>query len=178
LAWADQHTWGRFVEALSPAPGERILDVGAGKGRVAARVHEASKSEVFAVDPNTDRVSVMKHDFPAVQSSVASAESLPFSDAYFDKVYTTMALHHFADLDKAGREVARVLKQGGSFTVVEIDPRSGRAKLFRFFGRFNGEHMNMMSGEQVAARLESAAAFKSVRSASLGYAYLVQLMRT
>jgi ubiquinone/menaquinone biosynthesis C-methylase UbiE len=178
LAWASKSGRDRFIEMLSPEAGERILDVGAGKGKVASRVLEASNlAEVYAVDPNEKRVATIRRDFPKVKSSVAGAESLPFPDGYFDKVYTTMALHHFANLDQATREVARVLKPGGVLTVVEVDPSSGRAKLFRFFGRLSGEHMNLMKGDQLAARLGSSSLFAMTHSASLGYAYLIQLTR-
>lgn len=178
MAWASRAGKDRFIQMLSPAAGEKILDIGAGKGALANSVLQASnQSEVYAVDPDEKRVAAMKRGLPLIRSSVASAERLPFPDGFFDRVYTTMALHHFADLDQAAREVARVLKHGGVFTVVEVDPRSGRAKLFRFFGRLNGEHMNLLSQEELAARLRSSNLFTLATSATLGYAYLVQMTR-
>lgn len=175
---AAKSNWELFSDALSPASGERILDIGAGKGSVAQRVLEASKgAEVYAVEPNEKKVAAIKRNFPAIRSSVAGAESLPFPDSYFDKAYTTMALHHFADLDKALAELTRVLKPGGSFVILEVDPGSAKGMMFRFFGRIMGEHMNLMTEEQLKARLRSAEGFRVSHSAKMGSGYLVQLIR-
>ncbi|MDG7008491.1 MAG: methyltransferase domain-containing protein [Nitrososphaerota archaeon] len=167
-----------LLEVLAPSSGERILDVGAGSGRVADRVMKASGgAEVYAVDPNEKRAESMKKEFPAIRSSVASAESLPFTDSFFDKVYSTMALHHFSDLDRALYEVARVLKPGGSFIVLEVEPGSKLGSLFRFFGKAIGEHMGMLTREQLQGRLESVGGFRVVRSGKQGSRYLIQASR-
>ena len=167
-----------FLQMLAPAPGEKILDVGAGKGEVAGRVMGASKgAEVYAVEPDEKRLAAMKRDFPAVKCSMAGAESLPFPDSYFDKVYATMALHHFADLDAALRQVARVLKHGGAFVILEVEPRSTMGRVFRFFGRLTGEHMNMMTEERCLEKLRTAGDLEVVASVSLGARYLVRLKR-
>lgn len=168
----------RFIGMLAPSKGEKILDIGAGKGQVADRVLQASRgAEVYAVEPNEKRVATMKKDFPAIRSSVAGAESLPFPDSHFDKVYATMALHHFNDLDKALQQVTRVLKPGGSFVVLEVEPRSAVGMVFRFFGKLMGEHMTIMTEEQLLARLSSEEGLRIVRSERLGSRYLVQLAR-
>lgn len=170
--------WELLFAALSPSSGEKILDVGAGKGTVAGRVLVASKgAEVHAVDPNQRSIASLKREFPSIKSSVARAEKLPYPDSYFDKVYTTMALHHFADFDRALREIARVLKSGGSFIALEVDPHSGKGRLFRFSGRLMGEHMTMMTEEQLAAKLGALGTFKVVRSVKQGSGYLIQLTR-
>lgn len=132
-------SWEQFLEALSPSTDERILDVGGGKGAIAARVMEASKGgEVYAIDPNGRRVAAMKKEHPTLKSSVAKAESLPFSESFFGKVYTTMALHHYDDMDKALQEFARVMKHGGKLVVLEVDPQSGKGLFFRSSGGSSG----------------------------------------
>lgn len=171
--------WDSFVGMLSPDPKERILDVGAGKGSVASRVLEASKgAEVYAVDPNEKRVASIKRDFPEIKSSVAGAESLPFPDAYFDKAYATMALHHFSNLDIALREIGRVLKHGGAFVIQDVDPGSAKGRLFRFFSRLAGEHINLMTEEHLTARVGFVGTFGITRSTRWGSDYLVLLTRS
>jgi ubiquinone/menaquinone biosynthesis C-methylase UbiE len=49
----------------------------------------------------------------------ADAEALPFGDGEFDIVTCRIAPHHFADIRKAVREVARVLRPGGRFVLVD-----------------------------------------------------------
>jgi ubiquinone/menaquinone biosynthesis C-methylase UbiE len=170
--------WEAFIQMLSPSNSDRILDVGAGDGSVASRVLGASNGgEIYAVDPGERKVSAMKRNHPAIRSSVAAAESLPFPDSFFDKVYSTRALHHFADLDRALSELARVLKNGGSFVILEVEPRSFMGRAFRFFGRLMGEKMHFFSEPQLRARLESSKDFSLGRSVSLGCRYLIQLTR-
>jgi ubiquinone/menaquinone biosynthesis C-methylase UbiE len=178
LSAAPRSEWELLLSTLAPASGDKILDVGAGNGAIAARVHQASKgAEVYAVDPNAKKIASMSRNFPMVKGSIAGAESLPYPDDFFDKVYTTMALHHYSDLDKALGEVARVLKHEGSFVVLEVDPSSGKGRLFKFFGRLTGEHMNLMSENQLATRLGSSEGFKVERTARMGSGYMIQLRR-
>jgi len=166
------------VSMLEPRSGERILDVGAGKGEKAARVLESTPGvNVFAVDPNERRVEEAKRNHPSVKSFVAGAERLPFDDAYFDKAYSTMALHHFANLNLALEEISRILKQGGSYVVLEVEPGSLAGMLFRFFGRLTGEHMNIMTMAQCADALKAAQGLEVVQSTSLGPRYLIHLRR-
>jgi len=173
-----QSDWEKFVALLEPKGGERILDVGAGRGDKAAKLlQDFPGVEVYAVDPNEKRVADAKRDHPTVRSSVAGAERLPFGDSYFDKAYSTMALHHFTDLDQALSEIERVLKQGGSYVVLEVEPRSLAGRLFRFFGRLLGESMTIMTQSQLLARLGTAKGLEVVTSTSLGAKYLVLLRR-
>ena len=108
---------------------------------------------------------------------MAEAERLPFPDSHFDKAYSTMALHHFADLDRSLGEIARVLKPGGSYVILEVEPGSLVGRLFRLIGRLMGEKMRIMTEEQLLARLERTAGFKVARSVGLGSRYLVQLAK-
>jgi len=173
-----QLDWEKFIAMLDPQSGDRILDVGAGKGDKAARILQTFPgTEVFAVDPNERRISEAKRDHPDVRSTVAGAEKLPFDDASFDKAYSTMALHHFSDLDKALAEVSRVVRTGGSYVILEVEPGSPLGRLFRFLGRLMGEKMQMMTEEELLSRLERAAGFHVTRSVSLGSRYLIQLSR-
>ncbi len=168
-----------FIDSLAPSIGEKILDIGAGRGDVADRVLKASKgAEVYAVDPDHRKVESMKRNHPAIISSVGRAESLPFPASYFDKAYATMALHHFSDLDKSIAEVARVLRQGGSFIILELEPHSGLGRFYRIFGRLMGEQMNVLTQDQLLTRLESAGGFRVEHSVRLDSRYLVQLLRT
>ncbi len=171
--------WEQFIRMLAPAAGERILDVGAGDGSTAARVAVASDgAEVYAVDPDEKKVAASRRYRPAVKSSVAAAESLPFPDSHFDKVYSTMAFHHFADLDRALAEIARVLKHGGGLVVLEVEPGSWLGRVFRLLTRVMGENVLFLSQLKLRSRLESGADFRVVRSLGLGSKYLVQATRT
>lgn len=134
-------------------------------------------AEVYAVEPSEKRLESMKREFPAIKGQVAGAESLPFPDSYFDKAYATMSFHHFADLDRALNEAARVLKQGGSLVILEVEPSSGLGRMFRFFGRLAGEHMDVMTEGELLEKVRTTGGFQVTASVSMGSRYLVKLRR-
>jgi ubiquinone/menaquinone biosynthesis C-methylase UbiE len=53
--------------------------------------------------------------FPNVEFAVGPAESLPFPDAGFDRVWTIHSFHHWEDPARGIAEVLRVLRPGGYF---------------------------------------------------------------
>jgi ubiquinone/menaquinone biosynthesis C-methylase UbiE len=55
-----------------------------------------------------------------VEFKCGDAENLPFEDAQFDGVVTRLAVHHFADPQRALNEMFRVLRRGGTAVVVDL----------------------------------------------------------
>jgi SAM-dependent methyltransferase len=103
---ADAVRW-----ALAPAPGSRVLDLGAGTGKLTAAL-VASGADVVAVEPDPAMLAELRRGLPDVRSLPGSAESIPLADASVDAVVAGHALHWF-DMAVAGPEIARVLAPGG-----------------------------------------------------------------
>ena len=97
--------------ALEPAPGPRVLDLGAGTGKLTATL-VALGAEVIAVEPDPAMLTELRRALPAVRALPGSAEAIPLPDASVDAVLAGHALHWF-DMDVAGPEIARVLEPGG-----------------------------------------------------------------
>lgn len=177
MALTDPRIWKSFICALSPLPGEKVLDVGAGTGEVAAHLTESTGAQVCAVDPNARRIASARRAFPSIRAAVAPAERLPFQDAEFDRAYTTFALHHFADMGAALGEISRVLKPEATFVVLEVKPNSGLGMAFRFFGRLTGEHTHMMGEEQLVQTISAFGLFNVRGKVDLGSRFLLVLER-
>lgn len=60
-------------------------------------------------------------DLQNVELKLADVFNLPFEDAYFDHVFVCFLLEHLADPNAALTELQRVLKPGGTITVIEGD---------------------------------------------------------
>ena len=97
--------------ALEPAPGPRVLDLGAGTGKLTATL-VALGAEVIAVEPDPAMLAELRRALPAVRALPGSAEAVPLPDASLDAVVAGNAMHWF-DMDVAGPEIARVLVPGG-----------------------------------------------------------------
>ena len=97
--------------ALEPAPGPRVLDLGAGTGKLTATL-VALGAEVIAVEPDPAMLTELRCSLPAVRALPGSAEAIPLPDASVDAVLAGNALHWF-DMAVAGPEIARVLAPGG-----------------------------------------------------------------
>jgi SAM-dependent methyltransferase len=97
--------------ALDLAPGPRVLDLGAGTGKLTATL-VAHGADVVAVEPDPAMLRELRHALPAVRALPGSAEAIPLPDASVDAVLAGNAMHWF-DMDVAGPEIARVLEPDG-----------------------------------------------------------------
>lgn len=97
--------------ALRSAPGPRVLDLGAGTGKLTATL-AAMDAEVTAVEPDRAMLAELRRGLPEVTALPGSAESIPLPDASVDAVLAGNAMHWF-DMAVAGPEIARVLAPAG-----------------------------------------------------------------
>ncbi|MFC9704067.1 class I SAM-dependent methyltransferase [Streptomyces sp. NPDC056943] len=97
--------------ALESAPGPRVLDLGAGTGKLTATL-AALGADVIAVEPDPAMLAELRSGLPAVRALPGSAEAIPLPDASVDAVLAGNAMHWF-DMAVAGPEISRVLAPGG-----------------------------------------------------------------
>ncbi len=97
--------------SLERAPGLRVLDLGAGTGKLTGTLL-AEGADVVAVEPDPAMLSELRRALPTVHAVPGSAEAIPLPDASVDAVLAGNAMHWF-DMDVAGPEIARVLRRDG-----------------------------------------------------------------
>jgi arsenite methyltransferase len=113
-----------LISSLAPKPGERVLDVGCGTGRLGEYVANlvAPDGEVQGIDPLPLRIDLAARRNPRFSARVGRAEDLSaFPDASFDVLYSNSVFHWVADKRTALREALRVLKPGGRIGVNSAD---------------------------------------------------------
>lgn len=132
---------------LAPASG-RILEIGFGTGRNLQH-YPSSVTKLEAIDPDLDldRLSQprIRHAAIAVDFHHLDAEHLPFEEASFDTVVSTMTLCSIPDIAHALREIQRVLKPGGQFLFLEHG-RSPDPGVARWQDRINPHWMPLAGG--------------------------------
>lgn len=97
--------------ALELAPGPRVLDLGAGTGKLTTAL-SALGVDVVAVEPDPAMLAELGRALPSIRALRGSAETIPLPDGSVDAVLSGNAMHWF-DMDVAGPEIARVLTPGG-----------------------------------------------------------------
>ena len=120
--------WRReMVSRIGDASGPRILDVAAGTGLVSrALARYRPDARITALDPSETMLStgVTENGAAGLATRIAPvlgrAEALPFRDATFDAVTFTYLLRYVDDPPEAVRELARVLRPGGTLASLEF----------------------------------------------------------
>ncbi|KAE8344120.1 hypothetical protein BDV24DRAFT_19715 [Aspergillus arachidicola] len=115
-----------IAEHIGLKPGDKVLDLGCGRGRVAAHMTQYSGAHVTGlnIDPNQiaqARSYNEKLGFKDNRFIVQDFNSLPlpFEDETFDAFYQIQAFSLCKDLPALFREIFRVLKPGARFSMLD-----------------------------------------------------------
>ena len=128
-----------LVEAADVRAGESVLDVACGQGNAAIAAARRF-AEATGVDyaPNLleqARARARAEGLPCVFVE-GDAEHLPFPDAAFDVVLSTVGVMFAPDHSRAAAELVRATKAGGRVALSSWTPESQPAQLFRVVGRY------------------------------------------
>jgi ubiquinone/menaquinone biosynthesis C-methylase UbiE len=133
-----QHTVLRLAAEQVARPGA-ILDVGCGTGKLLGLAQgRFPEARLVGVDAAIEMVRQAQASYPtgAIQFQQGMAEHLPFPDASFDLVFSTMTFHHWQDQGGGVAEIARVLTPGGRWLLAEF-VATGLMKYVRRLLRLN-----------------------------------------
>lgn len=112
-----------LVDAAEPARSDIALDVGTGGGHTAFALapHCAGVTAIDITGPMLEeaRKGAQSRGLVNVVCEEADAEALPFDPGSFDIVTCRVSAHHFSHPGRFVAEVARVLRPGGRFILVD-----------------------------------------------------------
>lgn len=146
---------GRLVRRARIRSGHRVLDVGCGTATLTILVKQAHPgAEVFGLDGDARILGIARAK--AAKAGIAltldegMAFRLPYADASFDRVLTSMMLHHLTEDNKrlTLAEAFRVLRPGGGLHVADF--------------RKSNETLPVMIREAGFARVEQQAEYRTI----------------
>jgi demethylmenaquinone methyltransferase / 2-methoxy-6-polyprenyl-1,4-benzoquinol methylase len=132
LSLGQDPRWRRFlVSRIRAGPRDTVLDVATGTGAVAVELVRRTGCSVVGVDQSPEMLAEARRRVEAaglarrIELVEGSAESLPFEDAAFDALTFTYLLRYVDDPGATLRELARVVRRGGSAASLEFDVPAG-----------------------------------------------------
>lgn len=105
---------------------QRVLEIGCGTGNLTIRAKRAHpQAELVGTDPDPRalaRAQRKAHGLTGIRFAHAYAQQLPYANGGFERVLSSMMLHHLGDDIKAraAAEVFRILRPGGRLHLVDI----------------------------------------------------------
>jgi len=168
----DEQVAARFAAALGDAGRGDLLDVACGPGVVTAAIAPRAAS-VVAFDATEEmlakaRARCARAGLANVAFESGNAESLPFEEARFDGVVTRLAIHHFADPQRALGEMFRVLRPGGAAVIVDVvsSEDAEESNLHNAIERLRDpSHVRMLPASELDARV-ARAGFRDIEPAT------------
>ncbi len=130
LSFGQDPRWRRFlVSRIEAGPGDRVLDVATGTAAVALELVRQKGCTVVGVDQSEGMLeSARRRVDGQVELVRASAESLPFADGEFDALTFTYLFRYVEDPAATLRELARVVRPGGTIAGLEFALPAGLAR--------------------------------------------------
>lgn len=106
--------------------GSAVLDVACGTGVLARTIRQrhGSTISISGIDLNPGMLAVARRKAPEINWHEGNAESLPFGDETFDAVLSQFGLMFFTSPARALRDMHRVLRSGGTLSVIVFDSLS------------------------------------------------------
>lgn len=162
----------RLIEQAAITPGHDVLDLGSGTGTLVLLVKElCPDARVSGVDIDPRILAIARRKVAAAGVDVrlveGSATEPPFPPGSFDRVLTTLVLHHLTTPQKREALAAarRLLRPGGQLHVADWGkPQNALMRLAALgFQMFDGGETTAANLQGELPSLMSAAGFNDVR---------------
>jgi demethylmenaquinone methyltransferase/2-methoxy-6-polyprenyl-1,4-benzoquinol methylase len=143
LSFGQDPRWRSFLVSRIPADAQRVLDVASGTAAVAIELARTDPSRtVVGVDQSPEMLAAGRERVARaglsdrIELRDARAESLPFADGEVDALTFTYLLRYVDDVPATLRELARVVRLGGTVAMLEFGlPRGAWRALWELYVR-------------------------------------------
>ncbi len=143
LSFGQDPRWRSYLVSRIPSDAQRVLDVASGTAAVAIELARADPARaLIGVDQSPEMLAAGRERVARaglsdrIQLREGRAEALPFAAEEFDAVTFTYLLRYVDDVPATLRELARVVRPGGTVAMLEFGlPRGGWRPLWELYVR-------------------------------------------
>jgi demethylmenaquinone methyltransferase / 2-methoxy-6-polyprenyl-1,4-benzoquinol methylase len=143
LSFGQDPRWRSFLVSRIPTDARRVLDVATGTAAVAIELARTDAARtVVGADQSPEMLAAGRERVgreglgDRIELREARAETLPFADGEFDALTFTYLLRYVDDVPATLRELARVVRRGGTVGMLEFGvPRPGWRPLWELYVR-------------------------------------------
>ncbi len=124
----------RVLAQMLPKSGERLLEIGAGFGRITSEYRMFR--QVVLLDYSLEQLQYARGRYGDAGYVYVAADAyrMPFRSGVFDAATMVRALHHFEDAGAVLAQAAKVLSGGGAFILEYANKRNLKAMLRHLVG--------------------------------------------
>ncbi len=150
--WETRFVGEPIANAIEQLAGARVLDVGAGTGRVARALLPLVDPglQLVCLEPSRRMLALGRERAPRGLWLRGRVDPLPFADGTFDVVVSLEVIEFTPHPDRSLRELVRVLRPGGSLLITNRVGREAPLILGRTFRRASfPERLNALGLQDV-----------------------------
>ena len=129
---ADPLLTEKLHQFLEPASDGLFLDLGCGTGNYTIAL--ANKGlDFYGVEPSEGMLEIARSRNNKIQWRNGTAELIPVDDDLFDGAIATLTIHHWTDLEKALKEIYRVLKKDRKIVFFTATPEQMKGYWLNYY---------------------------------------------
>ncbi len=145
-AGSDARWRRRTAGAVVQGPGDSVLDIACGSGKLAVAVQRrATAGLVVGLDFSSGMLEVARRSAPGPGYTRGDGLALPFPDDSFDGATIAFGLRNLADPLQGLREMRRVVRPGGRMAVLEF-VRPGTSPVGRLYRLYLRRALPLVGG--------------------------------
>lgn len=121
LSFNIDRSWRRkLIRSVLRSNPEYVLDMASGTGDVAGMLHRKGRTRVVGMDISDKMLDIARRKYPEVEFVNGSADMIDFPDDTFDAVTISFGIRNFDKRPECIVELFRVLKPGGTISILEF----------------------------------------------------------